>query len=96
MGIYESYASREFWVSFSKLDRATKKASKKAYKLWIECPRHPSLSFKPVEKMKKKRDVVWAVRINSKYRALCDIKEGRIVTWFWIGDHDEYIKRFLS
>ena len=49
-------------------------------------PKHPSLNFKQVGKTD------WSVRINRSYRALAFEAEGTFV-WFWIGKHDEYMRR---
>ena len=55
-----------------------------AYKLWLQNPDLPGLRFKRVGD-----DV--SVRIDRNYRAL-GILQGDIVTWYWIGPHDEYMR----
>ena len=57
--------------------------------LWEKNPFHPSLHFKCVNSA----EAIWSVRITFAYRAV-GILEGDIVTWFWIGNHDEYEKFF--
>ena len=37
---------------------------------------------------------IWAVRITRGYRAV-GVLEGDTVTWFWVGNHDDY-ERFFS
>jgi hypothetical protein len=32
---------------------------------------------------------IWSVRITRSHRAL-GVMEGDTVTWFWIGNHDDY------
>ncbi|GBC75821.1 hypothetical protein HRbin07_00009 [bacterium HR07] len=51
---------------------------------------HPSLRFKCINEQEN----IWSVRITRGYRAL-GIMEGDTVTWFWIGNHDDY-KRFFT
>ena len=34
----------------------------------------------------------WSARISQQYRALAR-EEGRAFVWFWIGKHDEYMRR---
>lgn len=47
-------------------------------------PWHPSLNlYSP-------HGDLWSVRVNDHYRALGIEDEPGIITWFWIGGHDEY------
>jgi hypothetical protein len=54
----------------------------KAYRLWKENPRHPSLRF-------ERKGQYWSVRITRGWRALGRMHEGTLY-WFWIAAHDEY------
>jgi hypothetical protein len=78
-----------FWEKYIHLDRDTKYQVKKAFHLWSENPFHPSLRFKCINKQKN----IWAVRVSLGYRAL-GVMDKDTVTWFWIGDHDQYEKFF--
>ena len=49
-----------------------------------EDPRHPSLHFGRVGNY-------WSVRVGRGYRALA-IQDGDDFIWFWVGDHDEYMR----
>jgi hypothetical protein len=60
-------------------------AAYRAYAQFKRDPTHPSLNFKLVNQ----REQMWSARINDQYRAL-GIRDGSDLTWFWIGDHDEY------
>ena len=60
-------------------------AAQKAYRLFRENPKHPSLQFKKVHD----RDPVYSVRVTGAYRAV-GLLEDDEVTWFWIGSHAEY------
>jgi hypothetical protein len=79
-----------FWAAYDMLNADVKHSARKAYRLWVENPFHPSLYFKCVNR----EENVWSVRITRGYRAL-GILDGDTVTWFWIGSHDEY-ERFIS
>ena len=46
--------------------------------------RTPSLAFKSTEP-------IYSVRISRGYRAL-GLRDGDLVTWFWIGSHADYDK----
>lgn len=79
-----------FWETYRSLDENLKERARKAFRLWVENPFHPSLRFKCVNR----EENVWSVRITQGYRTL-GIMEGDTVTWFWIGSHSDY-ERFLS
>jgi hypothetical protein len=57
----------------------------KAYRLWKQDPRHPSLQFKQVHPTKP----IWSVRVALGWRALGVMKD-RETIWFWIGSHADY------
>lgn len=78
-----------FWDRYRKLDKNLKARMRKAYRLWSEDPFHPSLRFKCINR----EESIWAVRLTLGYRAL-GIMEGDTVTWFWVGNHDEYERFF--
>jgi hypothetical protein len=74
-----------FWEGYSKLDEAIRRKVRKTYVVWLANPFHPSLRFKCINHAED----IWSVRITRSYRAL-GIMEDDLVTWFWIGNHDEY------
>ncbi|MDG4552652.1 MAG: hypothetical protein P9E24_00135 [Candidatus Competibacter sp.] len=86
----KSQSLPSFWDAYKNLETDLKSSARKAYRLWSENPFHPSLHFKCINR----EENIWSVRITSAYRAL-GIFEGDTVTWFWIGDHDDY-ERFFS
>jgi hypothetical protein len=79
-----------FWETYSSLPVHVRRAARKTYRLWKDNPWHPSLRFKCINS----EEEVWSVRITRSYRAI-GVFEGDTVTWFWIGNHDEY-ERFFS
>jgi hypothetical protein len=78
-----------FWARYGPLAEEVKRAARKAYRLWADNPFHPSLHFKCINP----EESLWAVRITRSHRAI-GILEGDTVTWFWIGNHDEYERFF--
>ena len=79
-----------FWDAYQSLDGKTRRSAKKAYQIWSQNPFHPSLHFKCIND----EENIWSVRITRAYRAVA-ILENDTVTWFWIGNHDDY-ERFFS
>ena len=81
---------RAFWAAYRELPPDTQKLARKAYRLFRENPRHPSLQFKKVHD----RESVYAARVTLDCRTLGFLQDNEIV-WFWIGSHAEY-DRLLS
>jgi plasmid maintenance system killer protein len=80
-----SFRTHSFKALFHDVPKNVQNLAIKAYKLWKNDPRHPSLHFKPINHK------IWSIRINKNYRAL-GIKKTNGLYWFWIGTHDEYDK----
>ncbi len=78
-----------FWGAYRKLPAQTKQQARRVYKLWKDTPFHPSLHFKCIND----KEHIWSLRVSLGYRAL-GIFESEVVTWFWIGGHDEYERYF--
>lgn len=62
-----------------------KRQARKAYRLWHSNPFHTSLHFKCINR----KESVWSVRITLGIRVI-GIMEKDTVTWFWIGNHNDY------
>ncbi len=80
-----SRATPRFWAAYHELPPEVREAARKAYRLFRENARHPSLQFKKVHD----RDPIYSVRVTLGYRALGLLDDDEI-TWFWIGTHAEY------
>jgi hypothetical protein len=80
-----SRATPRFWAAYRELPPEIRDAARKAYRLFRENPRHPSLHFKKAHV----RDPIYSARVTLGYRAL-GLLEDQDVTWFWIGSHAEY------
>ena len=78
-----------FWEHYGKLELNIRGKARKTYRLWSDDPFHPSLHFKCINR----RENIWSVRVTLGYRALGVFDEDT-VTWFWIGNHDNYEQFF--
>lgn len=68
-----------------------RRKARKNDRLWLDNPRHPSLSVKPIG-----ATGIWSVRVGTGWRAL-GLVEDDTITWFWIGSHaddDTLIRSF--
>ncbi len=81
----KSRATPRFWAAYRELPPEVREAARKAYRLFREDLRHPSLQFKKVHG----RDLVYSVRVTLGYRALGLLGDEEIA-WFWIGTHAAY------
>jgi hypothetical protein len=62
----------------------------KTYEIEYAAFVNPSLRFKCINH----EEDIWSVRITLGVRSL-GVLDGDTVTWFWVGDHDDY-KRFFG
>lgn len=81
----KSNTAEAFWKYHRALPPDIRRRAREAYKLWRGNPAHPSLFFKRVTE----NQPLYSVRIGLAHRAL-GMLEGDTITWFWIGNHDEY------
>ncbi|HZY41511.1 MAG TPA: hypothetical protein VFF59_05870 [Anaerolineae bacterium] len=81
----KSHTAVRFWKFYDRLSEDVQRDADEAYKLWQSDPHHPGLRFKRVDS----EDPIYSVRVGRGYRAVGWL-EGDTVTWFWIGNHDEY------
>ena len=77
-----SSTTPRFRQLFAALPAEVRARAQKAYRLWRENPRHPSLHFKKVGK-------IWSARVDDNFRVLAKTNESTLY-WFWIGPHAEY------
>jgi hypothetical protein len=75
-------ASREFWKLLESLPVSVQDLARKNFELLKTDPRHPSLHFKKIGRMR-------SVRIGLRHRAL-GVESGDGILWFWIGTHTDY------
>jgi hypothetical protein len=77
--------NRRFWTFYRNLPQEIQKRADEKFELLKQDSKHPSLRLKKVGPN-------WVVRINKDYRALATEQDG-IFVWYWIGKHDEYMRR---
>lgn len=77
-----SSTTRSFRSRFRQLPPDVQRLARKAFRLWLQNPLHPSLHFKKV-------GAFWSARVSANYRALAIVKGG-VARWSWIGPHEEY------
>jgi hypothetical protein len=86
-----SRATPRFWAAYRELPPEVQDLARKAYRLFLENPAHPSLHFKKVHD----RDPVYSARVSLGYRAV-GLLEDEDITWFWIGSHAQYDRLLKS
>lgn len=72
-----SRTTSRFWDAYADLPEEVKRRARKAYQLFEENPRHPSLRLKKVHTDAP----IYSVRITSDYRAL-GVRDGGAIIWF--------------
>jgi hypothetical protein len=78
-----------FWKAYDSLDETIQQRARNTFALWSGNPFHPSLRFKCINT----KESIWSARITRAYRAI-GIMDEDTITWFWIGNHDDYEKYF--
>ena len=86
-----SHTTPRFWEAYRDLVPEVRELARKAYRLFRENPRHPSLRFKKVHE----HDPIYSVRVSRTCRAV-GVMEDNHITWFWIGDHEAYDRLLIS
>lgn len=85
-----SSVTRSFRKALAASPPEVQRQAVEAYERWQEDPSHPGLQFKPVSPSRP----VWSARVGRDYRAVAlrerDGSGEDVVSWFWIGPHDEY------
>ena len=75
----KSHATPRFWAAYRRLPADIQEHARRAYRLFRENPRHPSLRFKRVSD----REPIYSVRVTLNFRAVA-LLEGEQVTWIWM------------
>lgn len=78
-----SLRTRQFRDLLADLPAEVRDATRKAYALCVEDPRHPSLHVKRIS------GDAWSVRVTPNYRAI-GFQRDDAIYWHWIGTHAEY------
>jgi hypothetical protein len=84
-----SVTVERFWRLYRQLPDEIRQAARAAYRQFETDPAHPGLHF---HRLLAHPDV-WSVRITRNYRAVGLLRENTI-TWFWIGNHEDFDRTF--
>lgn len=84
-----SRATPHFWELYGQLPAPTKTAARQAYQKFRHDPTNPSLHL---ERLRFDRRA-WSVRVTLNYRAVA-LREDDVWIWVWIGNHQEFDRRF--
>lgn len=77
-------AAPRFWRQFQELPASVQHTARRNFELLKTNPRHPSLRFRNVGRY-------WSARVSDAYRAVAIQDDGDFI-WFWIGNHDDYLR----
>lgn len=80
-----SRTTAAFRKALSSLPSDVRDLAHKAFVLFEQDPRHPSLRFKRVHSTRP----IYSARISLGYRALA-VRDDDTWVWFWIGNHGDY------
>lgn len=84
---FEHRTTCSFWECYEQLPESVRDRADKQFAHVKENPSHPSVQLKPVGGF-------WSARVTDAYRVLA-VRDGNVLTWFWIGSHDDY-ERLLN
>ncbi len=84
-----SLTSPNFWKLYRQLTQKVREAARKAYRHFRVDPTHPSLHFHRL----KTNDELWSVRVTKNHRAV-GLVDRNTITWFWIGNHEDFDRAF--
>ncbi len=77
-------ATGQFWSCYRRLPKEIRQLADRCFELLRTDPRHPSLHFKNIGRLR-------SVRVGLRYRALA-VEQDADLVWFWIGSHADYDK----
>jgi hypothetical protein len=77
-----------FWRLFRALPVDVQRQARDAFRIFSRNPNYPSLRFKRVHPTQP----IYSARVGARHRAI-GVLQGSTIIWFWIGDHDEYMRR---
>ncbi len=78
------HTTKDFWKLYYQLSKEIQDIADKNFELLKKDRSHPSIQFKKIEEL-------YSVRVGLSHRAL-GIEKNKKIYWFWIGDHDEYMR----
>jgi hypothetical protein len=84
-----SKATPQFWELYRQLPEPIKIAARQAYQKFRVDPTNPGLHL---ERLSFERRA-WSVRVTLNYRAVA-LRQDDAWIWVWIGNHQEFDRRF--
>jgi hypothetical protein len=84
-----SRGTADFWRCYRELPRNIQEAARLTYRKFREDPAHPSLRLERLRSDPRP----WAVRVSLHHRAVA-LRRSDDWIWVWIGDHEEFDRRF--
>jgi hypothetical protein len=82
-----SKATKGFWRLYGSLPVDVQRQAREAYKVFSDNSQHPGLRFKRVHPTQP----IYSARVSVRHRAIGVLERDTII-WFWIGDHDAYLR----
>lgn len=83
-----SLTVKSFRQLFHSLPKDVRRQARQALLIFRRAPFDPRRQFKEI----RSRKGWWSVRVDGGYRAP-GLRQGDTVTWFWIGNHDDYLRK---
>ena len=84
-----SHGTPGFWQLYRRLPREVREEARAAYRKLREDPAQPSLHLERLRSDPR----AWSVRVTIDYHAVAR-REGDQWLWVWIGDHQDFDRRF--
>ena len=81
----KSVTTQAFRRLYAKAKKERQNKIRRAFRLWILDPNHPSLRFKKVHNSMP----IYSARVDLDWRAVGVLKNETMV-WFWVGSHQHY------
>jgi len=87
----KSIATHRFWRLYHALPESARREAREAFRIFCDNPAHPSLSL---ERLRSDPES-WSVRVTRDYQA-AGTKEGDTMSWYWIGSHHDFDRKFSA
>lgn len=81
----KSVTTQAFRRLYAKATKERQNKIRRAFRLWILDPNHPSLRFKKGHNSMP----IYSARVDLDWRAVGVLKNETMV-WFWVGSHQHY------
>lgn len=86
---YTGKLDPKFKKYMAKLPERIQIAALETFRLWLEDNSYNSLQFKNIKGLG--RGDIYSIRVTKNYRMLGELEDD-LISWFWVGPHDEYMR----